>query len=812
MQKANVVLSFLAVLSIHFAVRADIKPTGGFDAPYFQADYIQDISEFNAAMVNPALLWRVNQFRGELGFYRWGGVNPLGEELGYTQGTFLAPIRLRHTLGLTVISCGSSFEIWSIDEATKKYINSGDGEFWERWFVGHYSLKVLPWLTLGVNPKFVVQKHPVKVSADEFEHQRNFGFGLDFGLYGNIFDHYRFGDLGVSLNFQDIIPANLSWRNKDGEETARQLMTTRFRGGLRYAVMNDRLIFDGEAVIDNAFERLWESVIDLTEKTDYEFDTIFDTSGQIDTIITTKKDLDTYLDMIGRFSFHARFQWIPQVWFKAGWANNNIPYIGFNFNVIYLWPEMINYASIDVHFGYSVNEEERGATGMVKVSSDFGPTREQRESKRLYEQLILAPMDAYNQAMRLYKAGKYWEASFAFGKVLSLFPNFHLNDKVTYYLGDCYTKLRLHGIARQTFQEGLAEYTTSEVRANYLYGLEVLDYREGKYKDALKNHAFISNLYGQSEVKPDADYIAGQVHFLQKNYSAAAQVLGQIPRDAAVYNFAQYSLAVINIETDKPAEAIQNLTIIVSDSAVSEAAVKLQRAADVKLGQLYYEQVELRKAVECFKRVPEDCEQGDEALLGIAWSWIKVNRPQECLNAVQTLIALHTQSPLIPEAFLVKGYALMLLRQNPEALTSFNECVEMCKTDFASEEDLDIRKEKFRKTSVDFIPSENRIKKNAMRKPTDKIVAERDELKTEYGKFDKESKDFFYFSLLVDDNKKFFLRKEQVLSDAEYAIAKVSKIMGAEKDKQLIQKEEQKKEKIDDEIERLKRQLEGLDK
>ena len=76
---------------------------------------------------------------------------------------------------------------------------------------------------------------------------------------------------------------------------------------------------------------------------------------------------------------------------------------------------------------------------MNKLSTDFGPTREQRESKRLYDQLILAPMDAYNEAMRLYLAGKYWEASFAFGKVMSLYPNFYLNDKATYYMGDSYS-------------------------------------------------------------------------------------------------------------------------------------------------------------------------------------------------------------------------------------------------------------------------------------------------------------------------------------------------------------------------------------
>ncbi len=777
----------------------EIKPTGGFDAPYFQADYIQDLSEFSAALINPALIYRVNQFRLEAGFYRWGGVNPFGEELGYQQSSFLAPIRLRHTLGLSVISSGSEFIKAQLNPTTFEPEETGTGEFFEVWFIPHYSFRVLPWLSLGVNPKLVMQ--------NQFNNY-SYGFGMDFGIYANAFDHYRFGDLGVSINFQDIIPANLKWKSDDGE-TPNQLMTTRFRGGLRYAVLNDKLILDFEIIGDNLFQDMWDFLIDISEKGD-SVEVVDPVTGDT-TKVWQEDNLEGYLDKIGRVSAHVKFQWIPQVWFKFGWANNNVPYIGFNFNVIYLWPEMINYASLDVHFGYSLNEFERGATGMIKLSTDFGPTREQRESKRLYERLVLAPMNAYNEAMRLYVAKKYWEAGFAFGKVLALFPNFHLNDKATYYMGDCYTQLRLHGIARQVFKEGLAEYSTSDMRAKYLYGLQLLDYREGKYKDALKNHAFISNLYGQSEIKPDADYLAGEIHFLRKNYSAAAQVLSGIPPGTSVYNYAQYTLSIVNVENNKIKAAIQNLTDIVSDTAADEAGQLLRHAGDIKLGQLYFEQVELRKAVEAFKRVPPHSDQGDEALIGIAWSWIKVNRPQECLRAVQQLISAHPKSPLKPEAYLVEGYALMLMQRNQEAIEAINECLSLCKTEFANEDDLSFKKEKFQQTEVDFIPTANQIKKNALRKPTDKIIAERSSLKTKFETFDKESRDVFYYTLMVKDNKKFFRRKEQVIMDAEYALAKLSKIIGTSKEKEIIEKDMKKQEKLDDEIDKLEKELEGID-
>jgi TolA-binding protein len=773
--------------------KADINATGGFAAPYFQADYIQDISEFNAALINPALLFRVNQFRLEAGFYRWGGFNPVGEELGYNQGTFLSPLFLKHTLGISVIGSGSEFTASILDEKDKQPKDTGQSRFLELWVIGHYSYRILPWLSVGANPKFVAQ--------NQFE-KYSYGFGLDVGFYANIFDHYRYGDLGVSFTFQDIIPANLAWKNQSGEETAWQLMTTRFRGGIRYAVMNDRLVFDMEGVIDNLFQQMWDGLIDLTEK------------GEIDSITGAliKKD-DSYLDKIGRISFHTRFQWIPQLWFKVGWANNNIPYIGFNVNIIYLWPEMINYASVDIHYGYSINEQERGSTFMVRLATDFGPTREQRESRRLYEKLVLAPMNAYNEAMRLYVAKKYWEASFAFGKVISLFPNFHLSDKATYYLGDCYTQMRLHGIGREVFKEALSEYTTSEVRANFLYGLQLIDFREGKYRSALKNHSFISNLYPESDIKPDADYLAGQIHFIQKNFSAAQQNLSAVPPDTRPYKYAQYTLAVINIENSKVKAAIENLMNIISDRKEDDddATRLIIHAAEVKLGQLYFEEVELRHAVEIFKRVPENFPLGDEALLGIAWSWIKVNRPQECLNSIERIISLHPKSPLVPEAYLVKGYSLMLMRQNRPARDAFNTCIELCKNEFASDDDFKVRQEKFDQYVVEFGPTADRIKKNALRKPTDKIVAERAELYGEFEKYAKESNDFFIFSLIVEDNKKFFRRKNDLLQDAEYALAKLAKMIESQEEDKIIEKGQEKQEKLDSEIEKLRQKLEKLE-
>lgn len=762
---------------------------GGYDAPYFQSDFSQDLTDWSSALVNPALLYRVNQLHVDLlGMYRWGMGN---ESIGYQHMGALLPLRRSHTIGLTVLFSGATViksEINEFDDVEPM----GTSNYQDIWVVANYGVRVLPWLMLGANAKMRIQNQFGEDIA--FSHIP----GLDLGVYLNPFDHFRFGDLGFSLCIQDILPTQIKWEGADVSEVT----TNRIRAGVRYSLLNDNLVGDVEVLIDNALGGMfsgWEDYKNMFKSKD--------SLGQFKGRVTEAV----------RFGAHVKYMFIPQIWFKAGWTNNNIPYLGFNYNLLYPLPEMINYLNFDFNLGYSFIEtlidggdkrDERGMTFAMKISTDFGPTREQRESKRLYDKLILAPMDAYNEAMRLYLAGKYWEASFAFGKVLSLFPNFHLNDKATWYMGNCYRFMYMNDIARDVYKQALDEYTTSDMRSKYIYGLQSLDYREGKHDDALKNHAFIINLYPDSDIRADADYLAAEIHFERKNYNVAEQLLSSVELGDPSYLYAQYTLSIINVENSKEQAAIQNLQNIVEDTTQEVSDQLLQDAANTKLGHLYYEMGDkLRMAVEAYERVPDGSVYGDEALLGTAWAWIKVNQPNISIQTVERLIANHAKSPLIPEAYLLKGYGLMLQRQHAEAMKVLNTCIEACKGSFITDEDLVQRESKFMDYTAKFLPTAEKIKKNALRKPTNKTLEERPELHKEFAQFDKESNDYFQFTLDAKSHKRFFKRKEEILSDAEYALAKATRIVNSSKQIQIQQKTIEQDKELEKELDKLQQQL-----
>jgi hypothetical protein len=155
--KALKALCAMAVLLL-FGVRGSegvgLTGNGGYDAALFQADYIQDLTEFSSGFVNPALLYRVNQLRLELGIYRW---NFLAEgSMGFQELSFLYPHRLNHTFGISVIGTGTSLRraivdnLGSIGPDSLNSIASYD----DIWTVLHYSWRVLPWFVVGTNVKF----------------------------------------------------------------------------------------------------------------------------------------------------------------------------------------------------------------------------------------------------------------------------------------------------------------------------------------------------------------------------------------------------------------------------------------------------------------------------------------------------------------------------------------------------------------------------------------------------------------------------------------------------------------------------------
>ena len=115
--------------------------------------------------------------------------------------------------------------------------------------------------------------------------------------------------------------------------------------------------------------------------------------------------------------------------------------------------------------------------------------------------------------------------------------------------------------------------------------------------------------------------------------------------------------------------------------------------------------------------------------------------------------------------------------------------------------------------ALDYPPIGNAdaIKKNALRKPTNKTLEERPEMQKLYDGFAKENKDYFNYTLLAKSHTKFFMREEQILSDAEYALARATRILNSRAANKVLENTKKEEGKIDEELEKLKRELNKIE-
>lgn len=105
------------------------------------------------------------------------------------------------------------------------------------------------------------------------------------------------------------------------------------------------------------------------------------------------------------------------------------------------------YLALDLEMSHDdiVEKKNRGFIWAVKLTSRFGNTREENIGEDRYRRLKIEPENDYRAAMRLYLNRQFLEAAYAFGKVQTKYPAFHLVDQAAFYKGK---SLREHADAQ----------------------------------------------------------------------------------------------------------------------------------------------------------------------------------------------------------------------------------------------------------------------------------------------------------------------------------------------------------------------------
>ncbi|MFH0920047.1 MAG: hypothetical protein V1913_06765 [Fibrobacterota bacterium] len=800
--KFHLVTNGLAILAL-FIILAAASPStastgnsaGGIPGLILTTDMLTNFSDFSAAYLNPALITGIDQAEFTTGAKRWGIV------LNPKYGTVAVPFGLYHTAAFSLMEQGLSM----VPKTNQKgevlrgqYLQAA-----EYVVQGSYAYKILPYLSLGSNATVIIP---------QVDQEGELGVTFDLGMRWHPVEDYLLGHVSLGLNLQNLVykdfgrsfgnefnkfPFNIHFQAHWFNEYYRPFLE-RFEISFNAAVMD--LITEAENFGDP------ENTISFDPAKTDSFNTALKSYWN--------SRVDKFKGISYVYGLHAK--WFPFKFFGVRSGLNTDGVVPFGISLNWKNINVLKRVQLDYDFGVSLEDSMTDKYAhMFRLSVRFGPTREEAVSERWYRSLVKEPQNDFNEAMRLYLAKKYWLASFAFGKVLAKWPSFSKVDVATFYMGKSYEYLHMFDVARETYTKGLKKYTTSDLRPKFIFQIQNLDYKTGSNESALKNYGFIMNLYRDSDVSPDADYVAGQIYYSKNDLESAINVLNSIAPTNENFPYAQYTLAMINVRRKNYDAALEHLNAVVTlDSTRTISERTLKEMTFVRLGFLFYEQGDLKNAYGAFKQVPAESRFYDEALLGLAWAMVRGGVDpsyQQAVKFADNLVSARPKSTLVAEAYLVMGYAFTLLKEYGKAVDAYKKTIELCDAKYISREEFKARDTENLTIMRGYNEFQRKALTIALRKPTPVLEQQKNEMTPDWEKFDDEIRGFDIFKIEAEMQFNFKKSAIKLKKDAEYALATTLHLVDSEKKVKIIQETGDKSKAIDSEMKNLENQLKELE-
>ena len=377
------------------------------------------------------------------------------------------------------------------------------------------------------------------------------------------------------------------------------------------------------------------------------------------------------------------------------------------------------------------------------------------------------PLDDYRAAKRLFLNRQFLDAAYAFGEIQTKYPTFRLVDQAAFYEAKSFENLLMHKAAREIYRDAIKRYPQSDQLAKYHFQLMNIDYKEGKYTEAMNKYQYIAQKFGKSDAKADADYIAGQIKFEQGLYQESIDLHASILPGNANYLYARYTMGIAYSRLYKFDEAENCFRAITEQPVSNKSERDIQNAAKVKLGHLFFsgEKPNIAAAARMYGLVQKDSPVFDEAMLGIAWAFIKANKPAEAIKYAKWIINNLPESFLVSEAYLVIGFYHFMKKNYQEAIDALDEAGKRTEQPIVSVASRDSARQAFDAMWSQFDSVQVLALDLARQLPTPRVESKRKALRPTFEKVHQAIEDYVTFMQRAIQSDRFESNRKRILDD-----------------------------------------------
>ena len=691
---------------------------------YQQNDWFAEFGGNTAMYVNPASIAETEQLEFSAAFF-----SSISGEASQEYVSLTFPMDYKHTLGFSFFENGASID--------------GGKSYGEYAFMFGYAYNLFQLISLGVDISVLY--------INQFDDVKQVTFGSDIGISWNPLASSKLGYLLVGVALQNVLQPAIA----TSDDAPAVVLFTESEAYKIPANLNFSLFYRG---LNRSLEaKIEASFIDIMHD-DEEGGEGFN----LETSFTLTYYLSPHLGVRGRFT--------KEGYFVAG-ATVNVKDVS-----------IYRYLQLDLEMSHDdlYAKKNRGFIWAVKITSRFGDTREEKIGEERYRRLKIEPENDYRAAMRLYLNRQFLEAAYAFGKVQTKYPAFHLVDQAAFYKAKSFENLRMHKAAKSVYEDAIKRYPQSDQKAKYHFQLMNIDYKEGKYTEAMSKYQNIAQKFGESDVKADADYVAGQIKFEQGLYQESVDLLAAILPGNANYFYARYTMGIAYSRLGKFEEAENCFRDITEQQYSNQSEQDLQDAARVKLGHLYFsgEKADIAAAAQMYGQVQPGSPVYDEAMLGIAWSFLKVNKPDEAMKPAKWIISNLPESFLVSEAYLVQGYCYFMKKDYQNAAKSLEQAEAKTEKPAVSVAARDSARQAYDAMQSEFDSVQVQALDLARQLPTPRVESKREALRPTFDKANQAIEDYAAFTQRAIQSDRFESNRKRILEDAGFTLATVKTKMG----------------------------------
>ena len=359
---------------------------------YQQNDWFAEFGGNTAMYVNPASIAETEQLEFSAAFF-----SSISGEASQEYVSLTFPMDYKHTLGFSFFENGASID--------------GGKSYGEYAFMFGYAYNLFQLISLGVDISVLY--------INQFDDVKQVTFGSDIGISWNPLASSKLGYLLVGVALQNVLQPAIA----TSDDAPAVVLFTESEAYKIPANLNFSLFYRG---LNRSLEaKIEASFIDIMHD---------DAEGgegfNLETSFTLTYYLSPHLGVRGRFT--------KEGYFVAG-ATVNVKDVS-----------IFRYLQLDLEMSHDdlYAKKNRGFIWAVKITSRFGDTREEKIGEERYRRLKIEPENDYRAAMRLYLNRQFLEAAYAFGKVQTKYPAFHLVDQAAFYKAKSFENLRMHKAAK----------------------------------------------------------------------------------------------------------------------------------------------------------------------------------------------------------------------------------------------------------------------------------------------------------------------------------------------------------------------------